>query len=71
MVVTEIKCDRCNERISEGRPYHKIQWRDVTPGTELGDFLVADLCDGCYDTIVKQDLAQYSYKSILDLSLFN
>jgi len=74
MLVTEVKCDRCGERISEGQPYHTIQWREITQGIDLinhGEPSMADLCEGCYDTVIKQDLAQYGYKSELDLSLFD
>lgn len=66
MLVTEVRCNRCSERIAEGRPYHRIKYRETTKGAGLvepgGDFLVADLCEQCYHTVVEMDLSQYSRK---------
>jgi len=65
MIVTVIRCDRCSERIAEGKPYHKIKWGETTKGAGLlepRDFLVADLCEQCYHTVVEMDLSQYSRK---------
>lgn len=71
MLVTEVRCDRCGKTITNVEKSHTIQWRDLPRETESGDSLTADLCEDCYSVIVEQDLAQYSYKSALDLSLFN